>query len=125
MVILHVDDDAEDQEIFKDALSHSNPLAVYYSAESVEEALELFKSPTLLCPDYIFLDLNIPKQDGKAFLRIARNDAVLKTIPIIVFSTYISREDKSLCLELGAKDVLTKPASFRDICAIIDATIKS
>src|SRR4029077_1508360 len=68
-----------------------------------EEALQLV---TLLKPDAITLDLEMPRMDGFTFLRILMSKA---PTPVIVVSSYSQRENVFKALELGALDFVTKP----------------
>src|SRR5215213_7095112 len=68
-----------------------------------EEALKL---ATLLKPDVITLDLEMPKMDGFTFLRILM---ARQPTPVIVVSSYSQKENVFKALELGAVDFVAKP----------------
>lgn len=123
MVILYIEDDTEDQEIFHDAFTQVSPLGSCYFAGSVAEAFQLFNSQSLLLPDYIFLDLHMPKQNGMVFLKLREENLLIKDIPVIVYSDHIKKEDEMYCLEAGVKCVIKKPNSFQDICTVIRSII--
>jgi two-component system chemotaxis response regulator CheY len=57
----------------------------------------------------ILTDLNMPKMDGVELMRRLEQDAVLKTIPVLVVST--DRTDRRVhqMLGLGAKGYVKKP----------------
>lgn len=57
----------------------------------------------------IFLDVYMPKCNGFEFLERVRNDALLRTVPIIVTTGSNSTEDEAMCLDLGASDFVSKP----------------
>jgi two-component system chemotaxis response regulator CheB len=61
---------------------------------------------TLLRPDVITLDLEMPRMDGFTFLRIVMAKA---PTPVIVVSSYAQRENVFKALELGALDFVPKP----------------
>jgi two-component system chemotaxis response regulator CheB len=75
------------------------------SAEAAdgEEALRL---ATLLKPDVITLDLEMPRMDGFTFLRILM---AKQPTPVIVVSSYSQKENVFKALELGALDFVAKP----------------
>ena len=68
-----------------------------------EEALRL---ASLLKPDVITLDLEMPRMDGFTFLRILM---AKQPTPVIVVSSYSQKENVFKALELGALDFVTKP----------------
>ncbi|MGW0665198.1 response regulator [Streptodolium elevatio] len=50
-------------------------------------ALESLRDPALPRPDLIVLDLNMPRMDRREFLKVAKADEDLKTIPVVVLTT--------------------------------------
>jgi two-component system, chemotaxis family, protein-glutamate methylesterase/glutaminase len=68
-----------------------------------EEALKLV---TLLKPDVITLDLEMPRMDGFTFLRILM---AKQPTPVIVVSSYSQRENVFKALELGRARLRPKP----------------
>jgi len=49
-------------------------------------------------PDLILLDLNLPRKDGREVLAEIKGDAVLKRIPVAVFTTSRAEKDINKCL---------------------------
>src|SRR5688572_16547895 len=88
--LLIIDDDIEDQEIFIEALREVDPAALCYAAISGEEAFTKLEKDMVMLPDLIFLDLNMPKQNGKQVLREIKNTRSLLSIPVIMYSTSFS-----------------------------------
>jgi CheY-like chemotaxis protein len=119
MTILYIDDDAEDIEIFRDAVKAVNPSIQYFAMNSAGEALAyLHESSTF--PDYIFLDINMPGIDGKMCLTQLRSDARYNGIRVVVYSTNSFPKDIEEIQSLGA--TFTKKAnSFTELCDIIRA----
>lgn len=72
-------------------------------ASSGTTALQMIEQQT---PDYIFLDLMIPDQDGWDMLSILRSNPATSRVPIIICSVLKQRE---LALSLGASGYLEKP----------------
>jgi two-component system response regulator len=60
-------------------------------------------------PDLIFLDLNLPKKDGREVLAEIKSDAELRRIPVVVLTTSQAEEDIAKTYELGANCYCTKP----------------
>ncbi|MEX2232884.1 MAG: response regulator [Cyclobacteriaceae bacterium] len=92
MTILNVDDDEEDIEIFCDAVREIGPSIICLVAKSADEALQILNSDIEL-PEYIFLDINMPRVDGNACLREIKNDRRLNKIPVIMYSTFTRTSD--------------------------------
>ena len=117
MTILYVDDDAEDIEIFHDAVRTVDPSIRYEAALSGIEALSYLKiTPTL--PDYVILDINMPGMDGKLCLHEIRQDPRLAGLNIIIYSTNSFPRD---ILEIESLDAtfVKKANSFNDLCDMI------
>ena len=66
-------------------------------------------------PDLILLDLMLPDIDGFGVCEILRRDSATAAIPIVLLTAWATTDARSLGLELGALDYLTKPFSPRDL----------
>ena len=114
-----IDDDIDDQEFFVEAVKEVDPNIVCHLASSCDEGLELLNKSSVL-PDYIFLDLNMPKVDGKKCLLELKKNARVKDIPVIIYSTSSLKKDIDETKAMGAVHFLTKPAAFRELCEAIE-----
>jgi two-component system chemotaxis response regulator CheB len=103
--LLIVDDSAYNRRIIADVFASSAEVEVVGKAADGEEALRL---ATLLKPDVITLDLEMPRMDGFTFLRILMSK---QPTPVIVVSSYSQKENVFKALELGALDFVAKPAA--------------
>lgn len=111
-----IDDDVEDQEIFMEAIHEVDESIECRSSTSGEDALtELVKEPASL-PDLIFLDLNMPKLNGKQVLKEIKRSGILRPIPVIMYSTSFAPHDIEEVTRLGAAFHLLKPSRFDDLC---------
>ncbi len=123
--IMLVEDSAADvalaREIFKEG-GLSFDLQV---AEDGEQALAMLRREgehaELATPDFILLDLNMPRMDGREFLSIVKADAQLKRIPVLVMSTSDAPRDVLTCYELQANAYLTKPLDIDDFIAMVES----
>jgi CheY-like chemotaxis protein len=111
-----IDDDAEDQEIFMEALKEVDASIVCYSATSGDEAIHTLQEEMLFYPDLIFLDMNMPKLNGKQVLRELKKVRSLNRIPVIMYSTSFAPRDIEEIKKLGAVHHLLKPSRFEDLC---------
>jgi two-component system, chemotaxis family, protein-glutamate methylesterase/glutaminase len=101
--LLVVDDSAYNRRNIADVFAGQPDVEVIGKAADGEEALQLV---TLLKPDVITLDLEMPRMDGFTFLRILMSRA---PTPVIVVSSYSQRENVFKALDLGALDFVPKP----------------
>ncbi len=60
-------------------------------------------------PGLIILDLNLPGTDGREVLATIKQNDILKTIPVVVFSTSSNPKDIAACYQVGANSYLVKP----------------
>lgn len=82
-------------------------------AKNGEIALEILRSDDVL-PDIILLDLNMPKINGIEFLKILKNDVILKYIPTIVLTTSSNTKDLLTCYEIGIAGYILKPLKYEE-----------
>jgi two-component system chemotaxis response regulator CheB len=101
--LLVVDDSAYNRRNIADVFAGHPEVEIVGKAADGEEALKLV---TLLKPDVITLDLEMPRMDGFTFLRILMAKA---PTPVIVVSSYSQRENVFKALDLGALDFVPKP----------------
>jgi CheY-like chemotaxis protein len=110
-----IDDDVEDQEIFIEAVKEVDPRVECFTSTNGEEALENLADGKAK-PDLIFLDLNMPKLNGKQILNgIKRLDGA-KDIPVIMYSTSFGPRDIEEIQRVGAAHHLLKPSRFDELC---------
>ncbi len=122
MVILNIDDDPEDLEIFYKAVKTVNPLAKCLLARDAKEALNLLRDAII--PDYIFLDINMPMMNGKTVLTELRQNKKLEAVPVIMYSTSINPNETEEYSALGADQFLNKHNDFRGLCNALESLLK-
>jgi CheY-like chemotaxis protein len=122
MVLLNIDDDPEDLEIFYRAVKTVNPLAKCLLARDAKEALNLLRDA--IVPDSIFLDIRMPMMDGKSVLGALRQNRKLETVPVIMYSTKINPEETGEYEALGASDFLPKHHDFKSLCTALETLLK-
>jgi CheY-like chemotaxis protein len=105
-----VDDDNDDQEIFKEIVAHINPAIVCHIASNGSEALHLLEKS--ISPAMIFLDVNMPQMDGKELLKTIRQNSAYTAVSIVMFSTSYSTHYATEYKALGADGYIQKPSSF-------------
>jgi CheY-like chemotaxis protein len=111
MNVFYADDDAEDREIFCDALQQINPAIKVTLSKDGQEAFEIL-STQKESPDFIFLDINMPRMNGIECLVKLKSDDRFKTIPVIIYSTTTDSSEVKKMILLGAEEFISKANSF-------------
>jgi CheY-like chemotaxis protein len=70
-------------------------------------------------PDFILLDLNLPKMDGREVLAHIKDDESLKTIPTIILTTSDAEADILKSYQLQANCYINKPVQLEAFDAIV------
>lgn len=112
--VLIIDDDDDDRELFCYALANIEPNINCIEAIDGEDGLRLLQERSCM-PDYIFLDLNMPRVNGMVVLEKISKDRRLKEIPVIIYTTSKLQHDKKKSFELGAVHFITKPTKVSEI----------
>jgi CheY-like chemotaxis protein len=111
MQCLLVDDDLDDQEVFLMTLEKIDKNIKCLTANNGVEALSLLKSQHSFVPDYIFLDVNMPKMNGIECLRNIKDLTYLNNCKVFMYSTTSETSVLEKSKKLGATDFIVKPAS--------------
>ena len=117
--ILIADDEANQIELMKFNLEKNGFLVK--SAYNGEQALDMIyeKKPTVLIADWM-----MPKMSGIELCRILRSNKDTKLLPIIMLSARSEEADKSLGLDTGADDYISKPFSPMELVSRVKALIR-
>jgi len=75
-------------------------------------------------PDFIILDLMLPKMAGLEVCKILKSDTATSHIPILMLTAKAEEIDRIVGLEFGADDYVTKPFSPREIVLRIRAILR-
>ncbi len=128
VIILMADDDPEDRLLAQEALAESRLSNILYCVEDGEELLDYLyhrgkyedpeSSPR---PGLIFIDLNMPKKDGREALRDIKADSRLRQIPVVVLTTSEAEEDIYRSYDLGVNSFITKPVTFEALVNMMRA----
>lgn len=117
--ILLADDEPNQIELMKFNLEKNGFLVK--SAYNGEQALDMIyeKKPTVLIADWM-----MPKMSGIELCRILRSNKDTKLLPIIMLSARSEEADKSLGLDTGADDYISKPFSPMELVSRVKALIR-
>jgi len=117
MRILLVEDDTGIARFVKQGLAENS-----FSVDVAVDGEEAFRSALHMKYDLIVLDILLPKMDGKEVLKKIRSVDI--QTPVIFLTAKDSESDIVHGLNLGADDYLTKPFSFNELLARIQAIIR-
>lgn len=113
MNILFIEDDSIETMKLQRTISKLQLKHEITEAKNGEEALDLLRSKNSL-PDIVLLDLNMPRMSGTEFLKILKDDDVLKYLPTVVLTTSENRADLLECYRLGIAGYVIKPLKYED-----------
>lgn len=118
-----IDDDEDDKFFFKEATESMLISSVCLEANDGADALNQLRKATQL-PDFIFLDVNMPRMDGRQCLKELKNDAKLKNIPVIMYSTSFSNDSIEEFRTLGSSHYLRKTIDVKKLPELILIAMK-
>jgi two-component system, chemotaxis family, response regulator Rcp1 len=123
--VLLVDDSPADTDLTRDILStckqHFHVNAVVDGVEAIEFLHRQGNYVKAPAPDFLILDLNLPRKDGRAVLKELKSDPKLSKIPVVVFTTSQASSDIMHSYELGANCYLRKPGNLADFTAVVES----
>lgn len=121
--ILLVEDNPGDARLTQEALREGKLRNQIHHVRDGVEALAFLRrkgefraAPT---PDIIFLDLNMPRKDGREVLAEIKADPSLRPIPVVVLTTSEAETDIVKSYELHANCYITKPVDLGKFTAVV------
>ncbi|WP_343698048.1 response regulator transcription factor [Flavobacterium sp.] len=93
-----------------------------FEVKHVAEGFQAIKEAVENTYDILILDIILPDIDGFRVSEVLRNQKIL--IPILIVSALSSPQEKVKGLKAGADDYLSKPFSFDELLARIDAQLR-
>jgi two-component system, chemotaxis family, response regulator Rcp1 len=123
--VLMVEDSPDDVELTREALREGKlDIGLHVAADGVEGLAFLRregKHAEAPQPDLIFLDLNMPRMDGRELLAEIKGDEQLAGIPVVVLTTSEAERDIVASYKLHANCYITKPVDFEKFIEIVQA----
>jgi two-component system, chemotaxis family, response regulator Rcp1 len=121
--ILLVEDNPGDVRLMKEALKEaevSTHLSVVYDGEAALSFLRRRNGYTdAPRPDLIFLDLNLPRRDGREVLAEIKSDDQLRRIPVVVLTTSEAERDIVNAYDLHANCYVKKPIDLDKFIQVV------
>jgi len=115
--IMVVDDSAFIRSMIQDTLSSSgyNIIACKDGGEAHDKLMNLIEVakqeniPVSELIDGVVTDVEMPRMDGMHLVKRLRDTDAYSAIPIVMFSSLMSEDNRAKALSLGANDTITKP----------------
>jgi CheY-like chemotaxis protein len=123
MVIMYVDDDPEDIEIFIEAVKETDGSIKCLVAQNGREAMDILHAD--LIPEFVFLDINMPVINGKVLLTEIRRNKKFEDIPVVMYSTTMDQGEIEEYKKMGANHFLIKQNRFQDLCDAISLILRA
>lgn len=112
--ILIIDDSPTDVKIFAGALERAGHKVS--SAVSAETGIEAARKDR---PDLVLMDVVMPGMNGFQATRSLTKDPETSAIPVVIVTSKQMETDRMWGIRQGAREVLVKPISERDLVASV------
>ena len=112
-ILLLIDDDDDDQNLFINELRDYNPDIKVLSAFNGKQGLEMLNEVE---PNWIFVDINMPIMNGFEVLKTIKQERL--EIPVFIYSTNDSSNNRNTAIQLGAEEYFRKPHSSEELLKI-------
>ena len=112
--IFLADDDEDDREFFSEALDSIRPNCELIMVNNGERAINFFKDSDYV-PDFIFLDINMPKKNGIECLKFIKSLHPRSSFHVVMLSTSSAVNIVDMSYEHGASMYIQKPSRFNEL----------
>lgn len=123
LTVLLVEDEPADAHLVRLAFEEGHVLADLHHVLDGVEAFAFLRregayahAPT---PELILLDLNMPRMDGRQFLRKIKDDPILHTLPVVVLTTSDAERDMLDSYDHFAAGYIVKPVDVDDFIKVV------
>jgi CheY-like chemotaxis protein len=120
---LLVDDDSEERDIFCMALEDMGENINCIHADNGMDALEKLRSQNFI-PDFIFIDMNMPRMNGNQCLEEIKKITYLEKVPVYMYSASAEPEIVAETKRLGAAGFIVKPGSVAELTKTLNFCLK-
>lgn len=117
--ILVIDDDIVIRKLLRHHLINNDYNVI--EAEGPEEGMTHLSTNPI---DLVLCDVTMEGMDGFTFCRKVRENDKYRAIPFVFVTAKNTMEDKSMALDAGGDDIITKPFDVNDLLLKVKALIK-
>lgn len=104
MRVLVVDDSSTMRRIIANTLKRLGHEEIIEAGDGTEGLQQLASKPELILTDW-----NMPKMDGREFVKTLREKPEFAKIPVLMVTTHAEKADVVLALQAGVNDYVVKP----------------
>ncbi|HEV7351041.1 response regulator [Telluribacter sp.] len=122
---LLIDDDVDEHNLFTFALSQVNPKLECIAISSSTKALEKVRNEPDLKPLFIFIDLKMPRMNGKEVLKEIKTIGHLKDVPTFMYSGSLTASDLTEARQLGSTGCIVKPGRFTKLVDVLKNVVNN
>lgn len=115
MIILVADDNSFSRELIRELLEPSGHIVL--EAINGADALQLIRQHA---PDLVFLDLQMPVQDGFGVIRELRNEDRFRKLPVVAVTASAMIGDRERAIAAGFDSYIAKPIDLREVEAHVE-----
>jgi two-component system response regulator len=123
--ILLVEDDAGDVLLIRRAFTQGGITVNLTALDNGVDAVDFLRGrgnySRAAKPDLIFLDLNLPRKDGREVLAEIKADAQLTHIPVVILTTTDAKSEIMRTYRLHANSFVTKPSDFHQFLRTVQS----
>lgn len=125
--IMVAENDEDDRALVKFAFAECKLSNTVYFVEDGEQLLDYLyhrggyqDTVNVVRPDLILLDLDMPKINGHEALKEIKNDPLLRSIPVVIFTTSKSSRDINSTYNMGANSFIVKPVTYDGLIQVMN-----
>ena len=126
--LLLAEDNPGDVDLILEALSGVEIATKVIVASNGVEALAMLRGGEGHGPrvraDLMFLDLNLPRKDGREVLAELKSDPELRHIPVVILTSSEAERDLRQAYGLHANCFITKPVDLEEFLASVRAAAR-
>ena len=126
LLILHINENTDDQVLFQAAAKHAEVPVEWHVVESAQRGVSYLESLINLSReheprwvDLVLLELVLPDDNGLAVLKHVRGTPELRHLPVVILTGHENPSTHKEAYELGANAVHLKPAKFEDSVQLV------
>jgi two-component system cell cycle response regulator DivK len=113
--VLIVEDNQLNAKLFSDILEFNG-----YKILCLDDGIDLIKKLEGFSPDIILMDIQLPTISGFDLIKIIRNNAKFKDVPIIAITAFVFKEEIEKIMKAGCNEYLSKPIDIKNFVATVN-----
>jgi DNA-binding response OmpR family regulator len=121
LTLFYADDDKDDALIFQEVIADISSQIKVHTVHNGNELCELL---SLLQPDMIFLDLEMPDKNGLECLVEIRKMAAYTNLPVVVYSSTTRLSNIETAYEMGADLFFIKPYTYEELLSSLTTILR-